>query len=315
MDNDDVRTCGVSYFTGYLNFELEKKLRHITQMEHDFGRNAADVVAEENLEKLRGFIAASPSLAGIIVDRIEAAQAKAAENAAHAAEAEEITAAEEPQETPFTQEEPQPAYASAEYEADVIETAEAAEEETYTAITEEEPKRPCRGRGSYAPAMPEDSEAAVDTPAETAAVDMPDETQDAPAASGEGEERRSGGMRMKNIFGIFRCDVRRITASVVSVIVIIGLCLVPCLYAWFNIMSNADPYGPASTSNIKVVVANEDEGSELLGLHFNIGDMVVDGISANDQMGWCFVDTREEAMDGLYAGDYYAALMVPRRLH
>lgn len=46
---------------------------------------------------------------------------------------------------------------------------------------------------------------------------------------------------MKNIFGIFRCDVRRITASVVSVIVIIGLCLVPCLYAWFNIMSNADP--------------------------------------------------------------------------
>ena len=116
---------------------------------------------------------------------------------------------------------------------------------------------------------------------------------------------------MRNIFGIFRCDVRRITASVVSVIVIIGLCLVPCLYAWFNIMSNADPYGPASTSNIKVVVANEDEGSELLGLHFNIGDMVVDGISANDQMGWCFVNTREEAMDGLYAGDYYAALIVP----
>lgn len=173
----------------YLNFELEKKLRHITQMEHDFGRNAADVVAEENLEKLRGFIAASPSLAGIIVDRIEAAQAKAAENAAHAAEAEEITAAEEPQETPFTQEEPQPAYASGEYEADVIETAEAAEEETYTAITEEEPSAPAAEEEAYAPAMPEDSEAAVDTPAETAAVNTPDETQDAPAASGEGERK------------------------------------------------------------------------------------------------------------------------------
>ena len=173
----------------YLNFELEKKLRHITQMEHDFGRNAADVVAEENLEKLRGFIAASPSLAGIIVDRIEAAQAKAAENAAHAAEAEEITAAEEPQETPFTQEEPQPAYASAEYEADVIETAEAAEEETYTAITEEEPSAPAAAEEAYAPAMPEESEAAVDTPAETAAVNTPDVAQDAPAASGEGERK------------------------------------------------------------------------------------------------------------------------------
>lgn len=160
----------------YLNFELEKKLRHITQMEHDFGRSAADVVAEENLEKLRGFIAASPSLAGIIVDRIEAAQAKAAENAAHAAEAEEITAAEEPQE------EPQPAYSSAEHEADVIETAEAAEEETYTAATEEEPSAPAAAEEAYAPAMPEESEAAVDTPAETAA-------EDAPAASGEGERK------------------------------------------------------------------------------------------------------------------------------
>ena len=37
--------------------------------------------------------------------------------------------------------------------------------------------------------MPEESEAAVDTPAETAAVDMPDEAQDAPAASGEGERK------------------------------------------------------------------------------------------------------------------------------
>lgn len=117
---------------------------------------------------------------------------------------------------------------------------------------------------------------------------------------------------MKNIWGIFCRDIEKLTESVVPVIVIIGLCLVPCLYAWFNIMSNADPYGPASTSNIKVVVATEDKGSDLLGLELNIGDMVIDGIKGNDQMGWCFVDTREEAMDGLYAGDYYAALIVPK---
>lgn len=116
---------------------------------------------------------------------------------------------------------------------------------------------------------------------------------------------------MKNVWGIFCRDVQKITASVVSVVVIIGLSLVPCLYAWFNIMSNADPYGPASTSNIKVVVANEDEGCELLGLHLSIGELVVEGIAGNDQMGWCFADSREEAMAGLYAGDYYAALIVP----
>ena len=117
---------------------------------------------------------------------------------------------------------------------------------------------------------------------------------------------------MKNIWGIFCRDIEKLTESVVPVIVIIGLCLVPCLYAWFNIMSNVDPYGPASTSNIKVVVATEDKGSELMGLELNIGEMVIDGIKGNDQMGWCFVDTREEAMDGLYAGDYYAALIVPK---
>ncbi len=44
---------------------------------------------------------------------------------------------------------------------------------------------------------------------------------------------------MKNIFGIFRADFRRISNSVVASVVIIGLCLVPCLYAWFNILSNS----------------------------------------------------------------------------
>ena len=53
---------------------------------------------------------------------------------------------------------------------------------------------------------------------------------------------------MKNIWNIFRADWRRLTASVVAVVVLLGLCLVPCLYAWFNILSNWDPYGTASTS-------------------------------------------------------------------
>ena len=65
---------------------------------------------------------------------------------------------------------------------------------------------------------------------------------------------------MKNIWNIFRADWRRLTASVVAVVVLLGLCLVPCLYAWFNILSNWDPYGTASTSRISVAVASEDAG-------------------------------------------------------
>ena len=116
---------------------------------------------------------------------------------------------------------------------------------------------------------------------------------------------------MKHIWNIFRADWQRLTASVVAVVVMLGLCLVPCLYAWFNILSNWDPYGPDSTGNIKVAVASEDAGAELLGLHLNIGSLVLDGLKSNDQMGWVFVDDQETALEGVYAGDYYAALIVP----
>ena len=46
---------------------------------------------------------------------------------------------------------------------------------------------------------------------------------------------------MRNIWHIIRGDARRICRSVVAIVVIMGLCIVPCLYAWFNIFSNWDP--------------------------------------------------------------------------
>lgn len=55
----------------YLNHELKKKLEHITQMELDLGPTAADPVAEANLAKLRGMIAATPSLVDVILHRLE----------------------------------------------------------------------------------------------------------------------------------------------------------------------------------------------------------------------------------------------------
>ena len=91
---------------------------------------------------------------------------------------------------------------------------------------------------------------------------------------------------MKKIGKIIHLDMKRLGQSVVAVVVIMGLCLVPSLYAWFNILSNWDPYGPASTSNIKVAVANEDDGCELLGLHLNIGEMVMEGLKEIDEVAY-----------------------------
>ena len=54
---------------------------------------------------------------------------------------------------------------------------------------------------------------------------------------------------MKNIFLVFIQDLKRISTNVVAIVVLIGLTVIPSLYAWFNTLSNWDPYGiplPAS---------------------------------------------------------------------
>ena len=74
----------------------------------------------------------------------------------------------------------------------------------------------------------------------------------------------------------------------VAVIVVIGVCLIPSLYAWFNIAANMDPY--SNTQGIKIAVANCDEGTdnEATG-KLNAGDEIVENLKANDSLGWIFV--------------------------
>ena len=91
---------------------------------------------------------------------------------------------------------------------------------------------------------------------------------------------------MKNIWQIFRRDVWRIRNNVIALIVIMGLTVVPCLYAWFNIAASWDPY--KNTGNLKVAVASTDKGYEgsLIPIDINIGDKVLSALHENDQMEW-----------------------------
>ena len=116
---------------------------------------------------------------------------------------------------------------------------------------------------------------------------------------------------MKTILQIFITDVKRISRNVVAVVVIMGLTILPSLYAWFNIFSNWDPYGPDSTSNLNVAIFSEDEGVTVAGVSVNIGESVVDALRSNDTIGWVFTETVDEAVDGVYDGSYYAALVIP----
>ncbi|MCR5144402.1 MAG: YhgE/Pip domain-containing protein [Lachnospiraceae bacterium] len=115
---------------------------------------------------------------------------------------------------------------------------------------------------------------------------------------------------MTNIFRIASADIKRLVTNVVAIVIIMGLSVMPCLYAWFNILSNWDPYGEDATKNLQVVVVSADKGVEIGGIELNVGDMIVSNLKENKTIGWKFVDTKEEAESGVYSGKYYAALVV-----
>ncbi len=116
---------------------------------------------------------------------------------------------------------------------------------------------------------------------------------------------------MKNIIKLFKHDLSNIRKSVIGLIVMVGLVIVPVLYAWFNIAGSWDPYG--NTGNLKVAVANSDEGytSDLIPIKINMGDNVTSALRANDALDWVFVD-EDAAVEGVKSGEYYAAVVIPR---
>ena len=116
---------------------------------------------------------------------------------------------------------------------------------------------------------------------------------------------------MKNILRVFISDMKRISTNVVAIVVIIGLTVIPSLYAWFNILSNWDPYGQEATSKLKVAVVSDDNGASIDGVEVNIGEKVVEALKTNDTIGWVFEDNSDDVIESVRSGEYYAALIMP----
>ncbi|MDD3218178.1 MAG: YhgE/Pip domain-containing protein [Lachnospiraceae bacterium] len=115
---------------------------------------------------------------------------------------------------------------------------------------------------------------------------------------------------MKMIGQIFFRDVKRIKSNVVAIVVTLGICIIPALYAWFNLAANWDPYG--NTAGIKVAVADTDTGYSVDAMKVNIGEEIVTNLKENDAIGWQFVD-KDEALEGVNSGEYYAAIIIPEK--
>ncbi|MBE6465420.1 YhgE/Pip domain-containing protein [Denitrobacterium detoxificans] len=115
---------------------------------------------------------------------------------------------------------------------------------------------------------------------------------------------------MKNVWRLFVGDLKRVFSNVVTVIIVLGLVFLPSIFSWYNILACWDVFG--NTGNLKVAIANSDEGyeSDLVPLEINIGDRVVSTLRANDQLEWQFV-SEDEAIEGVESGEYYAAIVIP----
>ena len=119
------------------------------------------------------------------------------------------------------------------------------------------------------------------------------------------------GRDIGNIVEIMRNDFRAAFSNPIVTIILIGLIILPSLYALINIYACWDPYG--NTGEVEFAIANLDNGSSFEGKPINIGNELVKDLKDNDKFKWTFV-TEDELRDGVYRGDYYAGIVIPKNL-
>ncbi|WP_430597612.1 YhgE/Pip family protein [Enterococcus sp. AZ177] len=115
---------------------------------------------------------------------------------------------------------------------------------------------------------------------------------------------------IKNTLKLFKLDWQRIFKNPIATFLIIALMIIPSLYAWFNIEALWDPY--ANTGELPIAVYSDDQAASFKGKKVNIGEEVLKNLHKNKQLGWRFVDSKEELDKGVRSGKYYAGIYLPK---
>ncbi len=117
---------------------------------------------------------------------------------------------------------------------------------------------------------------------------------------------------MKTVKKIFFDDVLSLVKNFFALVIVVGICFLPALYAWFNIYSNWDPYG--NTGALKFAAVSLDEGyTDDEGQYHNQGDTIIENLHENTAVDWQFVDSADKAIEGVNSGEYYAAVVVDEK--
>ncbi len=115
----------------------------------------------------------------------------------------------------------------------------------------------------------------------------------------------------KMIAEIMKKNFKGAFSNPIVVIVLIGVIILPSLYALLNIQACWDPYG--NTGDVPFAIANLDEGASFNDKDINIGKELVKDLKKNDKFKWTFV-SEDDLRKGVYNGTYYAGIVIPKNL-
>lgn len=118
---------------------------------------------------------------------------------------------------------------------------------------------------------------------------------------------------MRTSWQIFWRDFTRLMRVPRALIIVVGVIIIPSLYAWFNVNAFWDPY--SNTNQFTIAVSNNDTGGTLElpdqpNAEIDIGSEIVDQLRENDQIDWQILP-EVEAQEGLRQGDFYANIVIP----
>ena len=115
----------------------------------------------------------------------------------------------------------------------------------------------------------------------------------------------------KMIAEIMKKNFKGAFSNPIVVIVLIGVIILPSLYALLNIQACWDPYG--NTGDVPFAIANLDDGASFNDKDINVGKELVKDLKKNDKFKWTFV-SEDDLRKGVYNGTYYAGIVIPKNL-
>ncbi len=111
-----------------------------------------------------------------------------------------------------------------------------------------------------------------------------------------------------NILKLFINDLTSVVSHIFVVVMVLGISILPSLYAWINIYANGNPY--ENTGQIPVAASSADKGIDLAdGTHINIAKEQLHKLKERESIDYIIVKDPKEAIEGVRSGKYYAAVI------